>query len=80
MVIGRLTKHGRTTIPPAVRTALGLCPGDRIAYVVEAGRAVIARFDELPLGDGAFAAFFRMEQRCRHRSLWQALSKHRSNH
>ncbi len=43
MSTSRLTSKAQTTIPKAVRTALGLRPGDTIAYQIEEGRAVLTR-------------------------------------
>jgi antitoxin PrlF len=57
MITSGLTSKAQTTIPQAVRTALGLRPGDRIAYVIEDGRAVVTRFDARPPADDPFAAF-----------------------
>jgi antitoxin PrlF len=45
MIMSKLTTKAQTTIPQAVRTALGLHSGDAIAYVIEDGRAVLTRFD-----------------------------------
>ncbi len=57
MIASRLTSKAQTTIPPAVRTALGLRAGDEIAYVVEDGRAVLTRFDARRATDEPFATF-----------------------
>jgi len=57
MITSRLTSKAQTTIPQAVRTALGLRPGDEIAYVIEDGRAVLMRFDARGRDDDPFAAF-----------------------
>ena len=57
MITSRLTSKAQTTIPQAVRTALGLREGDELAYAIEGGRAVLTRVDrELPLDD-PFATF-----------------------
>ena len=42
MIIAQLTSRGRTTIPQAVRKALGLKAGDVVAYAIEGDRAVMA--------------------------------------
>ncbi len=57
MITSRLTSKAQTTIPQAVRTALGLRPGDELAYVIEGGRAVLTRFDGRPVADDPFATF-----------------------
>ena len=57
MVTSRLTSKAQTTIPRAVRTALGLRAGDQIAYVIEDGRAVLTRFDPSRAPDDPFATF-----------------------
>ena len=43
MIIGRITAKAQTTIPRAIRLALGLKPGDEIAYEIEGDRVVIRR-------------------------------------
>jgi antitoxin PrlF len=55
MIIGRITAKAQTTIPLAVRRALGLRPGDLIAYEVKDGVAIISRAGA-PAED-PFAAF-----------------------
>jgi len=57
MITSRLTSKAQTTIPQAVRTALGLRPGDELAYVIEDGRAVLTRFDSASAADDPFATF-----------------------
>ncbi len=57
MIKSRLTSKAQTTIPQAVRTALGLRPGDDLAYVIEEGRAVLTRVDARPVTDDPFATF-----------------------
>lgn len=43
MFKSKLGTRGRTTIPQGVRRALRLAPGDRLNYVLEGGRTVIAK-------------------------------------
>ncbi len=57
MITSRLTSKAQTTIPQAVRTALGLRPGDALAYVIEDGRAVLTRFDDSARREDPFATF-----------------------
>ena len=57
MITSRLTSKAQTTIPQAVRTALGLRPGDEIAYVIEDSRVVLTRFDGRPATEDPFATF-----------------------
>ncbi|HEY2134173.1 MAG TPA: type II toxin-antitoxin system PrlF family antitoxin [Acetobacteraceae bacterium] len=57
MITSKLTAKAQTTIPQSVRTALGLHPGDEIAYVMENGRAILTRFEEHPATDHPFATF-----------------------
>lgn len=35
IVTSKLTERAQTTLPPAVRTVLGLQPGERIGYVID---------------------------------------------
>jgi antitoxin PrlF len=57
MITSRLTSKAQTTIPQAVRSALGLRPGDSLAYHIEDGRAVLTRFTLTHEGDDPFGAF-----------------------
>jgi antitoxin PrlF len=57
MITSRLTSKAQTTIPQAVRTALGLLPGDAIAYQIEDGRAVLTRFNLNPETDDPLGTF-----------------------
>jgi antitoxin PrlF len=42
MIHSRLTSKSQTTIPRAVRDALGVGPGDDLAYLLEGGRVTLA--------------------------------------
>lgn len=41
MIMGRITAKSQTTVPRAVRLALGLKPGDNLVWEIEHGRAVL---------------------------------------
>lgn len=43
MIFGRITAKAQTTIPRAVRLALGLKPGDEIAYEIDGDRVVMRK-------------------------------------
>ena len=43
MITSKLTAKSQTTIPRAVRSALGVHPGDEIAYVIENGRVMVTK-------------------------------------
>ena len=51
MITSKLTTKGQTTIPQAVRAALGLREGDDIAYSIEEGRVVLTRVTAEPADD-----------------------------
>ena len=60
MMVSRLTSKGQATIPVQVRKALGLRPGDRVAFDVTGGRATLRKLDAedrayLALAQQAFA-------------------------
>ena len=55
MIIGRITAKAQTTIPLAVRRALGLRPGDLISYEVKDGVAILSRAE--PRAEDPFASF-----------------------
>jgi antitoxin PrlF len=57
MITSRLTTKSQTTIPQSVRVALGLRPGDELAYAIERGKVVLTRFDAPSSTDDPFAAF-----------------------
>jgi len=40
---GQLTRKAQTTIPQAVRTALGVKPGDEIAYAIADGHVLLTK-------------------------------------
>lgn len=56
MITSKLTSKAQTTIPRAVRTALRLKEGDRIAYAIEEGRVVLTRATPVATED-PFATF-----------------------
>ncbi len=43
MIKSVITAKSQTTLPAGVRQALGVGPGDRLAYIVEGDRAVIMK-------------------------------------
>ncbi len=61
MITSKLTSKAQTTVPQAVRTALGLKVGDEIAYVIEQGRVVLTRRSVTPECDDPFATFSEWE-------------------
>ena len=48
MIQGRITAKSQTTIPRAVREALGVGPGDSVAYEIRKGEVVMKRVTKLP--------------------------------
>jgi antitoxin PrlF len=45
MIESRITSKAQVTLPKAVRTALGLKSGDRVAWEIEDGQVVLTRVD-----------------------------------
>jgi antitoxin PrlF len=45
MIHSRITSKAQTTVPLAVRRALGVKAGDTLAYAIEDGRVVLTRAD-----------------------------------
>jgi antitoxin PrlF len=43
MLTSKLTSKSQTTVPQAVRLALGLEPGDEIAYRIDDGQVVLTK-------------------------------------
>jgi antitoxin PrlF len=56
MITSKLTTKSQTTIPRSVRTALGLEPGDEVAYQIEGDRVILRRANEESVED-PFATF-----------------------
>jgi antitoxin PrlF len=66
MITSKLTSKAQTTIPQAVRTALGVRPGDEIAYAIEEGRVLVTKAPTKPSKRGVpfedpFAGFSEWE-------------------
>jgi antitoxin PrlF len=56
MITSKLTTKNQTTIPQPVRAALGLQPGDQVAYLIEGDRVLLVK--ETPtVFDDPFALF-----------------------
>lgn len=60
MIVSKLTGKGRTTIPQAVRAALGLSAGDEIGYSIEDGSVILTRAVGKP-ADDPFHSFSEWE-------------------
>jgi antitoxin PrlF len=43
MITSKLTSKAQTTVPRPVRAALGINPGDEIAYAIEQGRVILTK-------------------------------------
>lgn len=48
MIQGRITAKSQTTIPRAVRHALGIKPGDSVAYEIKDGTVTLTRLPSEP--------------------------------
>jgi len=47
MILSKLTSKGQATIPVEIRNALHLKPGDRITFVIQNNKAMIAKVEPL---------------------------------
>ena len=56
MITSRLTSKSQTTIPLPVRNALGLAPGDELAYAIDGDRVILSKAEAAPAED-PFAMF-----------------------
>jgi antitoxin PrlF len=56
MLTSKLTSKSQTTIPQSVRAALGLRPGDEIAYRIDDGQVILTKVRTVR-GDDPFKAF-----------------------
>lgn len=43
MILGRITAKAQTTIPRAVRLALGLLPGDEVVWEIDGDHVIMSR-------------------------------------
>ena len=58
MITSKLTAKSQTTLPPSVCAALGVQPGDEIAYRIEAGRVTLTKAAQpRPTPDDPFLTF-----------------------
>lgn len=58
MIEGRLTAKSQTTVPLAVRRALGIGPGDKVAWEIDNRRVVLTRvWEEAEGTENPFALF-----------------------
>jgi len=66
MITSKLTSKAQTTIPHAVRTALGIGPGDEIVYAIEDGHVLLTKAPAARMRRGApfedpFATFWEWD-------------------
>jgi AbrB family looped-hinge helix DNA binding protein len=70
MIITRLTSKSQTTVPKAVREALGVKAGDRVAFLVQGGQARVIKAPTaeelafLRLADESFAEEWSSAEDC----------------
>ncbi len=64
MITSRLTSKAQTTVPQAVRTALGLRPGDELAYSIEQDGVVLTRRPAPADEEDPFAGFGEWDSAC----------------
>jgi antitoxin PrlF len=75
--VSKITSKGQTTVPKAVRDALGLHNGDRIAFCVDASRGVTLHRADESHDDPVFEAFltFLSKDLKRHPEHLQGVSR-----
>ncbi len=57
MVTSKITERSQTTLPAAVRTVLGLQPGERIGYIIEGNSVRLVNANEEEHADPAIVRF-----------------------
>ncbi|MXW34118.1 MAG: AbrB/MazE/SpoVT family DNA-binding domain-containing protein [Acidobacteria bacterium] len=57
MIVSKLTTKAQTTIPRAVRIALGLDPGDELIYEIDGARVVLTKARPGAVADDPFRTF-----------------------
>jgi antitoxin PrlF len=74
--ISTITAKGQTTVPKAVRQALGVDAGDRIAFQIDGGKVTVQRADEEREDDPVVGAFlqFLAKDMARHPERLKGLS------
>ncbi|HKP77278.1 MAG TPA: type II toxin-antitoxin system PrlF family antitoxin [Longimicrobiaceae bacterium] len=63
MLYSTVTAKSQTTLPSGVRKALGVQPGDRLAYVIEGEQAVIRRAGDEEEADPVLGSFLDFIER-----------------
>lgn len=64
MIVSKITAKSQTTLPSGVRKALGVGPGDNLAYVVEGDYAIIRKAQETESeADPVLGAFLDLLER-----------------
>lgn len=59
----KITAKGQTTVPEAIRRALGVETGDRIVFRVEDGRVMLTRAEKADSADPALESFLQFLER-----------------
>ena len=59
IVTSRLTERSQTTLPPAVRTVLGLQTGERLGYVIDGDQVRLVNASALEHDDPVLDEFMR---------------------
>ena len=57
LVTSRVTERSQTTLPPAVRTVLGIQPGGRIGYLIEGSDVHLVNASSLDHDDPVLTGF-----------------------
>jgi antitoxin PrlF len=57
IITSKLTERSQTTLPPAVRTVLGLEPGERIGYLIEGTSVRLVNASALEHDDPVLSEF-----------------------
>lgn len=57
IVTSKVTERSQTTLPPAVRTVLGLQPGERIGYVIDGNEIRLVNASALEHEDPVLESF-----------------------
>jgi len=57
VVTSKVTERSQTTLPPAVRTVLGLQPGERLGYVIEGSDVRLVNASSLEHQDPVLDSF-----------------------
>jgi antitoxin PrlF len=78
MAVTRVTMKGQVTIPRAIRSAMGIKPGDGVMFVLEGDRVVMVPIKRRSLTE--LRGVFKVDKRMSHEEERRAAQEHVVQH